>query len=117
MADDLSALEQSLWRAGTRFDRALMETTFAPDFFECGRSGRRHTREEMLFNPADTEGIDATPHDLRITPLSTDLALVTHVSEVRHDGIEWANRSSIRDRSSGRWQLRFHQGTPCKALT
>ncbi len=117
MAGDLSALEHSLWRAGTRFDRARMENSFAPDFFEFGRSGRRYTRDEMFFDPADTEQIDATLHDIRITALSTDLALVTYVSQVRHDEVEWANRSSIWDRSSGRWQLRFHQGTPCAALT
>ncbi len=117
MAQDLAAVEQSLWRAGTRFDRALMEATFAPDFFEFGRPGRRYMRDETFFDPAEAEEIDATLHDIRITTLSPDLALVTYVSELRYHETEWANRSSIWDRSSGRSQLRFHQGTPCKALT
>jgi hypothetical protein len=113
----LPALEHSLWRAETRFDRALMEATFAPDFHEFGRSGRRYTRDEMLFDAKDAEEIDATLHDLKVTDLAPGLALVTYISEVRYDPAEWANRASIWDRSSGRWQLRFHQGTPCKALT
>ena len=108
----LPALEHSLWAAETRFDRAVMERTFAPDFLEFGRSGRRYTRVEMFFDPADAHAIDATLHDLELRPLSSDLMLVTYRSELRApEGSEWGNRSSIWDRSSGAWQLRFHQGT------
>ena len=117
MQTDLPALEQSLWRAETRFDRTLMEATFAPDFQEFGRSGRRYTRDEMLFDAEGAKDIDATLHSLKVTDLSTTLALVTYISEVRYDAPEWANRASVWDRSSGRWQLRFHQGTPCEALS
>jgi hypothetical protein len=113
----LPALEASLWRRDTRFDRALMEATFAPDFHEFGRSGRRYTRAEMIFDTSDAEPIDATLHRLTVTDLAPRLALVTYISEVRADTTEWANRSSIWDCASGRWQLRFHQGTPCEALT
>lgn len=112
---DLEALEFSLWDAETRFDRELMDHTFAADFFEFGRSGRRYTREEMLFDEQDAMKIDAQSVDMEVRPLSGDLALVTYVSKVRQlDSDEWGNRSSIWDRSSGRWQLRFHQGTPRK---
>ena len=119
MTSELFALEQRLWSAESRFDRALMAATFAPDCFEFGRSGRRFTREEMLFHDTDWQPIDATLHNLRVTHLATDIALVTYVSELRSaEGTEWGNRSSIWDRSSGRWQLRFHQGTkvPPEAL-
>jgi hypothetical protein len=113
MTPELPALEQTLWRAETRFDRALMEATFAPEFFEFGRSGRRYSRAEMMFGAGDAEEIDATLHALTVTDLSDTIALVTYISEVRHPaGTEWANRASIWDRSSGHWQLRFHQGTP-----
>jgi hypothetical protein len=112
----LHPLELSLWRAETRFDRALMEAAFAPDFFEFGRSGRRYGRDELLPDGTEAGRIDATLHALTTHTLSPDLALVTYISERRTpDGTEWANRSSIWDRSSGRWQLRFHQGTPCEA--
>jgi hypothetical protein len=46
----LHALATSLWRAGTRGNRALMDATFAPDFFEFGRSGRVWHRGELVFN-------------------------------------------------------------------
>ena len=107
----LHTLELTLWHPATRYDRALMEATFAPDFHEFGRSGRRYTRAELL---------DATPHDFHATlhdfsehPLSDTITLTTYISELHTpEGPERANRSSIWDRTSGHWQLRFHQGTP-----
>lgn len=115
MTHPLVALEHELWRADTRFDRVLMESTFAPDFREFGRSGRRYTRDEML-PTGETYPLDATLHALSVTDLSGTLALVTYLSEVRYaPETEWANRSSLWDSTSGRWQLRFHQGTPCEA--
>jgi hypothetical protein len=92
-----------------------MDRTFAPDFHEFGRSGRRYTREDLLPN-GQTEAIDATLHTLSVTELSSTIALITYRSELRRPtGTEWANRASLWDRASGRWQLRFHQGTPCEA--
>ncbi len=113
---DLPAIERSLWQAATSFDRATMERTFAPDFIEFGRSGAFYTREYMLAAPNAAQDVVAVVYDLAVRALSEDLALVTSVSEVRYPGgTEWSNRSSIWDRSSGAWQVRFHQGTPCGA--
>jgi len=53
-------LEEDLWRAETRFDNALMEKVFAPDFFEFGQSGRTYARAEMLFEPGTFRTIEAT---------------------------------------------------------
>jgi hypothetical protein len=112
---DLPALEHTLWQTKTRHDRALMEATFAPDFHEFGRSGRRYTRDQLLPD-GEHDPIDATLHDLTVTQVSPEIALVTYSSELRRPtGTEWANHSSIWDRASGRWRLRFHQGTPCEA--
>ena len=115
MTHPLAALELTLWRTETRHDRALMEQTFAPDFREFGRSGRRYSREDLLPSGA-THAIDATLHDLTVTEISPTVALVTYRSELRRPTqTEWANRSSLWDHATGKWQLRFHQGTPCEA--
>ena len=112
MPTTLPTLELTLWRSETRYDRPLMDATFAPDFHEFGRSGRRYTREELLFDSAEAHQIDATQHDFTVQMLSQDIAHCTYISELRTpSGVEWANRSSIWDRSTGRWQLRFHQAT------
>lgn len=111
--DQLTQLEESLWRTEYRFDRAHMETILAPDFFEFGRSGR-------IYKRADT--LDVETHPIRaklplprfeVRLISADVALITYVSEVAYgDGIEIANRSSLWSRYQLGWKLRFHQGTP-----
>ena len=55
-----------------------MEATFAPDFHEFGRSGRRYTREDLL-PTGETDPIDATLHALTITDLSPTIALLTPI--------------------------------------
>jgi hypothetical protein len=56
--DELCRLEESLWRAETRFDRDHMNEVLAPDFFEFGQSGRVYRREDTLDVPA--QPINAT---------------------------------------------------------
>jgi len=108
--DELIALEHALWRADTRFDAAFMEWILADDFGEFGRSGRVYARADTLAVKGDA--IDARLRDIEVDLIAEDVALVTYVSEVRHEAIDLANRSSLWVRRNDRWQLRFHQGTP-----
>jgi len=107
---ELVELEHALWRAETRFDRTFMERTLADDFSEFGRSGRVHTRADTLGVAGDT--IQATLRDIEVDRVTDDVALVTYVSEVQTEQLHVANRASLWVRRDGRWQLRFHQGTP-----
>jgi len=110
------ALEETLWRAETRFDPVLMDQTFSPDFVEFGRSGRRYERAEMLIDPDSKKEINALLplSDYSVELVAADVALATYTSEVRYgDEIEVGRRSSLWVKDDGRWQLRFHQGTPC----
>ncbi|MEM7429925.1 MAG: DUF4440 domain-containing protein [Pseudomonadota bacterium] len=107
-------LEESLWRAETRFDNALMEEVFAPDFFEFGRSGQTYPRSAMFFEEGTKAEIAAALPLPRFQArhLADDVIQTTYVSEVSREGQTIrANRSSIWSRMDGRWQLRFHQGT------
>ena len=62
MTSPLLQLELTFWHPSTRFDGALMDATFAPDFHEFGRSGSRYARAEMLPDPADARPLTATLH-------------------------------------------------------
>jgi len=111
---ELQLLEEGLWRAETRFDRAWMESVLAPGFFEFGRSGRVYSRE-------DTLGITARPIEARIEDfearlLGPDIAQVTYTSVETYKGEEQvANRSSLWSRTEDGWRLLFHQATPVPA--
>jgi hypothetical protein len=111
--EQLVELEHSLWRAETRFDRQFMERVLADDFSEFGRSGKVHTRFDTLGVTGET--IQATLRDIEVDRVTEDVALVTYVGEVQQDVLHVANRASVWVRRDGRWQLRFHQGTPLQA--
>jgi hypothetical protein len=117
-ADDaarLTALEESLWRPATRFDREHLARVFADDFDEFGRSGKHWSREASIAaDAAAFEAVLPLP-GLRIRALGPDVALLTYRSETTYpdDGVTLvANRSSVWQRIDGEWRLRFHQGTP-----
>jgi hypothetical protein len=114
-ADRLTALEESLWRPATRFDRAHLARVFADDFDEFGRSGKHWSREASIAaDPAVFEAVLPLPN-LRIRALGPDVALLTYRSETTYpdEGVTLvANRSSVWQRIDGEWRLRFHQGTP-----
>jgi hypothetical protein len=109
----LTQLEESMWRAATRFDLAFMEKTLAPDFFEFGRSGSAWSREQILDMAGRTiEAVLPLPN-LQMRLLDADTAQVTYDSAVAFDGtMEHAHRSSVWSRRAEGWVLRFHQGTP-----
>ncbi|WP_083098554.1 DUF4440 domain-containing protein [Pseudophaeobacter leonis] len=112
---ELKVLEESLWRAETRFDDDVMDKVFAEDFCEFGRSGKIYERNEMLLGQGDTFEITAALplRNFRLRALSEDIVQVMYVSEVQHGSeIETGNRSSIWRRESSGWRLCFHQGTP-----
>ena len=101
-------------RPETRFDRERMEPLIAPDFFEYGRSGRAHSREDVLSAKREHFEARLPLRDFEARLLAPDVAQVTYTSAIRYEG-GWlhSRRSSIWSRESGHWRLRFHQGTPC----
>lgn len=113
--EEIRRLEESLWQAESRFDNALMDKTFAQDFFEFGRSGRTYSRAEMMFEEGSFGEIAATIPlpEFRARHITDDVVQTTYVSAVVYDGKTLrGNRSSIWSRVDGTWQLSFHQGTP-----
>jgi len=113
---EIADLEHALWETDKRFDPVLMDELFALDFWEIGRSGRIYQRAELIFPRAAKHPINARLplENLQVRRLDTATVQLTYVSEIVSGGrIERANRSSIWSWTGHRWQLRFHQGTPC----
>src|SRR5262245_26023807 len=108
----LRQLEESLWRAEYRFDRAYMERTLAPDFLEFGRwpsiQTRGHPQHRKWCNTRYAAAVTVCGAANRWG------RCVGHVHERNHirEPLERANRSSLWSRYPIGWRLRFHQGTP-----
>ena len=109
---DIQHLEESLWRADTRYDRNFQEKRFAPDFFEFGRSGRTYEREQMIRTEQSEIRATLPLKNFKVRKIDECTILVTYVSEVQYDSLERGNRSSLWSMFDDGWKLRFHQGTP-----
>lgn len=110
---EITRLEEAMWRGETRFDRMFLETRFAPDFFEFGRSGRLYSRKEIILREAGEIQAKLPLENLSIRLLDDNTAHVTYNSHVEYNGVvEHARRSSIWSRGEEGWVMRFHQGTP-----
>ena len=77
----------------------------ADDFVEFGRSGRVWTRDSIRELLEGSPGPPVPIDRFEVAELGDGVALVTYRAAL-------ANRSSVWVRRDGRWQLRFHQGTP-----
>jgi hypothetical protein len=113
---ELRRLEESLWRAPTRFDRSYMDEILAPEFFEFGRSGRVWSREDVLSSPRRPLNAQLPLPDFTVQMVSDDVALVTYQSRVDSDEVELGNRSSLWRSTDRGWKLIFHQGTPTRPV-
>lgn len=80
--EKLRELEESLWRSETRYNKEYMDNILAPGFFEFGRSGRIHKREDTLSAPTEEINAKLPLKDFNIHAISKDVVLVTYVIEV-----------------------------------
>ncbi len=114
--EDLSALialEESLWRRETRFDRAYMERLLAEEFIEIGRSGRVYSRSAILAVTDQPIEAKLPLPGLVVREISKDVLQVTYNSRVVCNGeVEKGRRSSLWRKAQRGWVMVFHQGTP-----
>jgi hypothetical protein len=113
---ELRALEQELHHPGVRADHARLEALLHADFHEIGRSGTAYTRDTVIAHLlAGKERPAVESNGFGVAELAAGVALLTYRSAHRlPDGslALRAHRSSIWQSQAGRWQLRYHQGTP-----
>jgi hypothetical protein len=117
-SDDLCAhlrkLEESLLDPSIRRDSAQVAALLAEDFEEFGASGRVWTREQILDLLATEIYQRPAMEDFKCALIAEKIALVTYrtVRTDPHSGERAMTlRSSLWTEQSGRWRVRFHQGT------
>lgn len=118
MNDDMETLRSLELALASRHELAIeggYDAALAEEFVEVGQSGRRWERAEILAAMAGDAPRDGIAIDeLEISTLGPNVALATFEFVVTAaDGTpSRSRRSSIWVRHDGRWQMRFHQGTP-----
>jgi len=116
----LRALECELHEPKARRDEKRLDELLDPGFREFGRSGAAYERAdifELLSNEVPPAKVQA--QGFKALELAPSVVLLTYQSaHVSHAGSveRYTNRSSIWRFEDSRWQMVFHQGTPCEAF-
>jgi hypothetical protein len=110
----LMRCERALLDPAVRHDRAQVEAFLAEDFLEFGSSGRVWDRQTIVESLATELYAAPIAEQMHCTRITADVALVTY-GTVRIDSNTGTRtetlRSSLWMKESGRWRMRFHQGT------
>jgi ribonuclease HI len=105
----VARLERELLEPAVRSDASRLAELLHPSFEEIGRSGRLWGRDALVSELADEDTTAAGIEVLGVDRVSPETLLLTaRTMDARGATL----RSSLWVRSSGRWRLRFHQGTP-----
>ncbi|WP_431247662.1 RNase H family protein [Leifsonia xyli] len=105
----VARLERELLEPSVRSDASRLAELLHPSFSEIGRSGRLWGRDAIVSELADEDAPAAGLEVLGVDRVSRDALLLTARTV---DARGATLRSSLWVQSSGRWRLRFHQGTP-----
>ncbi|HUB31185.1 MAG TPA: DUF4440 domain-containing protein [Terracidiphilus sp.] len=115
VAAELLRAEMQLLDPAFRRDRGKVGAWLAADFLEFGKSGRTWTREAILQELATETYTPPLIEDFACRLIHDNIVLVTYRSvrsNPKTGAREAALRSSLWSRQSGKWKMRFHQGTP-----
>lgn len=85
----------------------------ADDFLEFGSSGHMFSRSEVLESMKTEPDARRSVDDMRVKLLALHVALVTYRVHYDQQPSAQSLRSSVWAHRNGRWQMTFHQGTPC----
>lgn len=105
----VARLERELLEPAVRSDASRLAELLHPSFEEIGRSGRIWGRDALVSELADEEPFSVDLEVLGVDRVAPEALLLT-ARTIDDRGATL--RSSLWVRSSGRWRLRFHQGTP-----
>lgn len=111
---ELHALEEQLLQPDFRRNREAVSEILTDDFREFGSAGRVWNKQQILDFLESEAFFHAGVRDFAAEELSAETFLVTYTASVTTAGVEnFASlRSSLWVKRDGRWQMRFHQGTP-----
>jgi hypothetical protein len=116
--NDLRRLEEGLLQPLVRKNPQEVSALLADDFLEFGSSGRVFDKAAIIAELATEVSRPGTRMaDFEMEMLSPVIALVRYRTILRDAaGVKQALRSSIWIHRDGRWQMKFHQGTPAPSI-
>lgn len=114
----LIQLEQLLVQPATRLSVQLLDRYLADDFYEIAATGRCFGKADVLARlPTEAPPV-ISQQDFECRVLAEGLAQLTYRATIQRadDDPSYSVRSSIWRFDGEKWQMVFHQGTPCGPL-
>ncbi len=104
-------LEISLLTPKVRKSTTLLQQLIADEFTEYGSSGLIYNKNDLLDSLPEEEPQSYFVADFSVLELSPEVMLATYKVTL---GSKCSLRSSVWQYKNNRWQMVFHQGTPCQ---
>ena len=114
--EHILALEQRLLCPELRQSQTELEQLLADDFLEFGSSGSMYRKHDVIAALQHQTPQPMSLAEFQVSLLASDVALATfRITRQASPGAPPSHslRSSIWKLNLGKWQLLFHQGTPC----
>lgn len=116
LLERLRSLEVELHQPEVRSNAHRLSELLHDSFTEIGRSGQLYSRSDILEQlPMENPKGAVWSGEFSVEEVAPDLALLTYISALIDASGEQSRRtlrSSLWQRTSKGWQIRFHQGTP-----
>ncbi|MCW8405308.1 nuclear transport factor 2 family protein [Legionella pneumophila] len=103
-------LEISLLNPQTRRSITQLKLLIADEFIEYGASGLIYNKNDLLDSLPEEEPKSYLVNNFSVLELSSEVMLATYKVTVTSKS---SLRSSLWQYKHNRWQMVFHQGTPC----
>ncbi len=113
----LVELELYLLKADVRVSVQDLNQLIHDDFLEFGGSGISFGKKEVLKQLPRKKSPEFSATAFELRHLSCDVAQLVYRATMKKPGefiTRYSLRSSLWRKSQGRWQIIFHQGTPCE---
>lgn len=104
-------LETSLLNPKTRKSITQLKLLIADEFIEYGASGSIYNKNDLLDSLPEEEPRSYRVNDFSVLEVSPEVMLATYKVTVASKS---SLRSSLWQYKHNRWQMVFHQGTPCQ---
>jgi hypothetical protein len=121
LLNHLYELEIELHQIEVRNDKNRLDELLHESFIEVGRYGKTYHKSDIPANlPKQAISGAIWSQDYNLEVLSNDLALITYKSAMMDENGNLSIhtfRSSLWQKVTGSWRIRFHQWTPASKFT
>lgn len=117
LRSEIITLEEDLFRSSTRASKAKLQQLIADDFVEIAAAGHQFGKPEVLSRLPTENAPEITADNYEVRILASHCVQLLYRAKVKKIGdaeFSYSKRCSIWSLNAGRWQMCYHQGTPCQ---